>query len=154
MSLNNTNPTQPNPFYTKGPFSRLHPSLECLLLSVMMYVKWRKLNFWVLSVLYFCHKSIQAASGQVNRVFDSQSKGLGFDSLFWSYVEVPTDFAFHTASVHNPSQNGYLMHKSRAGSIVAGYICAHLAQSKDMHSHGYLYLQQVHLPSLYYPPLY
>ena len=47
--------------------------------------------------------------GQVDGALDSRSEGLGFDSQCWSCVEVSCKL-----------RNGYVVHSSKVGLIVAG----------------------------------
>ena len=59
------------------------------------------------------------ACDQVDRAYDSRSEGLGFNSQCWPYVEVSGKLRI----LHffgPPSRNGYLVHRSKVGSIVAG----------------------------------
>ena len=66
------------------------------------------------------------ACGQVDRALSSRSEGLGFDSQCWPCVEVLGKFRIpHCLS--SPSHNGYLVHKFKVGSIVAG-CCAPTAR--------------------------
>ena len=58
-----------------------------------------------------------------------QEYGLGFDSQCWPCVEV-SDKLCIPHCLGPPSRNGYLMHRSKVGSIVAGRIGAHLARGK------------------------
>ena len=59
------------------------------------------------------------ARGQVDRALDSRSEGLGFDSQCWPCVEVSGKLRIpHCLGPH--SRNGYLVHGSKVGSIVAG----------------------------------
>ena len=65
----------------------------------------------------------------MDRVLDSRSEGLGFDSQCWPCVEVSGKLRIlHCLSP--PSHNGYLVHRSKVGSIVAGCIGAHVARGK------------------------
>ena len=68
------------------------------------------------------------ACGQVDRALDSRS-GLGFDSQCWSCVEVSGKLCIPHC-LGPPSHNGYLVHRSKVGPIVAGCIGAHLARGK------------------------
>ena len=56
------------------------------------------------------------ACGQVDRVLDSRSEGLGFDSQCWPYVEVSGKLRIPHC-LGPPSRNGY---RSKVGSIGAG----------------------------------
>ena len=86
------------------------------------------LFFWVLcySRIYF---PVKGACDQVDRAFNSRSEGLGHDSQCWTCVEV-------SGKLHIPhcfcplGHNGYLVHRYKVGSIVAGCIGAHLAREK------------------------
>ena len=69
------------------------------------------------------------AYGQVDRVLDLRSEGLGFNSQCWPCVEVPGKLHI-PHYIGPPSRNGYLVHKSKAGSIVAGCIGADCARGK------------------------
>ena len=65
-------------------------------------------------------------SGQVDRALDSRSKGLGFDSQCWQCVDVSGKLC--TSHCLGPtSSNGYLVYRSKVGSIVAG-CCAPTAR--------------------------
>ena len=65
----------------------------------------------------------------MGRAFDSRSEGLGFNSECWPCVEVSSKLRIpHCLSP--PSRNGYLVHRSKVGSIVAGCIGAHLVRGK------------------------
>ena len=57
--------------------------------------------------------------GQVDRALDSRSEGLGFDSQCWPCVEVSGKLRIPHC-LGPPSRNGYLVHRSKVGSIVAG----------------------------------
>ena len=57
--------------------------------------------------------------GQVDRALDSRSEGLGFDSQCWPCVEVSGKLCIPHC-LGPPSRNGYLVHKFKVGSIVAG----------------------------------
>ena len=71
----------------------------------------------------------KGASGLVDRALDSISEGLGFDSQCWPCVEVLGKLRIpHCLSP--PSRNGYLVHKSKVGTIAAGCIGAHLTRGK------------------------
>ena len=65
----------------------------------------------------------------VVRALDSRSEGLGFDSQCWPCVEVSSKLRIPHC-LGPSSRNGYLVHRSKFGSIVAGCICAHLARGK------------------------
>ena len=67
--------------------------------------------------------------GPVDRTLDSRSEGLGFDSQCWPSVEVSGKLCI-THCLVPPSGNGYLVYRSKVGSIVAGCIGAHLARGK------------------------
>ena len=87
--------------------------------------------------------------GQVDRVLDSRSEGLGFNSQHWSRIEVSGKL--HIPQCLDPfSRNGYLVHRSEVGSIVAGCCRAHLVNGKvkllNMCSRGCLDYKQLHLP--------
>ena len=69
------------------------------------------------------------ACGPVDRALDSRSEGLGFGSQCWSCVEVLGKLCIpHCPGL--PSRNGYLVHRSKVGLIVAGCIGTHLARGK------------------------
>ena len=55
---------------------------------------------------------------QANRLLASNSKGLGFDSHCWSCVEA-SDKLRISYRLGPPSRNGYLVHRSKIGSIAA-----------------------------------
>ena len=59
------------------------------------------------------------ACGLVDRALDSRSEGLGFDSQCWPCVEVSGTLCIPHC-LCPPSRNGYLVHRSKVGSIVAG----------------------------------
>ena len=59
------------------------------------------------------------ACGLVDRVIDSRSEGLGFDSQCWPCVEVSGKLRMPHC-LGPPSRNGCLVHRSKVGSIVAG----------------------------------
>ena len=59
------------------------------------------------------------ARGQVDRALDSRSEGLGFDPQCWLCVEVSGKLRIPHC-LGPPSRNGYLVHRSKVGSIVAG----------------------------------
>ena len=65
----------------------------------------------------------------VDRALDSRSKGLGFDSHCCPCVEVLGKLRIPHC-FGPPSRNGYLVHRSKVGSIVAGCIGAQLARGK------------------------
>ena len=69
------------------------------------------------------------ACGLVDRALDSRSEGLGFDSQCWPCVEVLGKLRIRHCLVP-PSRNGYLVHRSKVGSIVAGCIGANLSRGK------------------------
>ena len=73
--------------------------------------------------------SLMWKHGQVNGALDTRSEGLWFDSHCWSCVEVSGKLCtLHCLG--SPSHNGYLMHRSKDGSIVAGCIGYHIAIAK------------------------
>ena len=67
--------------------------------------------------------------GLVDRVLDSRSEGLGVDSQCWLCVEVSGELCI-SHCLGPPSRNGYLVHRSNVGSIVAGCIGTHRARGK------------------------
>ena len=69
------------------------------------------------------------ACGLVDKALDSRSEGLGFDSQCWPCVAVLGKLCIPHC-LGPPSRNGYLVHRSKVGSIVAGCIGAHLARRK------------------------
>ena len=69
------------------------------------------------------------ACGPVDRALDARSEGLGLDSQCWPYVEVSGKLCIPHC-LGPPSRNGYLVHRSKVGSIVADCIGAHLARRK------------------------
>ena len=69
------------------------------------------------------------STGQVDRVLESRSEGLGFDSKCWSCVEVLGKL-FIPHCLGSLTCNGYLVHRFKVGSIVAGCIGADLARGK------------------------
>ena len=66
------------------------------------------------------------ACGRVERALDSRSDCLGFDSQCWPCVEVSGKVSIPHC-LDPPSRNGYLVHRSKVGSIVAG-CCAPTAR--------------------------
>ena len=78
-----------------------------------------------------CHKHVvfMGACGLVDRVLNSKSQGLGFDFQCWPHVGVSGKPCIPQC-LGPPSCNGYLVHRSKVGSIVAGCIGAHLARGK------------------------
>ena len=69
------------------------------------------------------------ACGPVDRALHSRSEGLGFDSQCWPCVANSGKLCIPHC-LGPPSRNGYLVHRSKVGSIVAGCIGAHLARGK------------------------
>ena len=69
------------------------------------------------------------ACGPVDRALDSSSEGLGFDSKCWPCVEVSGKLRIPHC-LGPPSHNGYLVHRSKVGSIAAGCIGTQLARGK------------------------
>ena len=71
----------------------------------------------------FCSNDIDikymGACGPVDRALDSRSEGLRFDSQCWPWVEVSGKHCIPHC-LGPPSHNGYLVHRSKVGSIVAG----------------------------------
>ena len=59
----------------------------------------------------------------------SRSEGLEFDSQCWPYVEVSGKLCIPHC-LGPSSHNGYLVHRSKVGSKVAGCIGTHLARGK------------------------
>ena len=96
------------------------------------------------------------ACGQVDRALNSRLEGLGFDSQCWPCVEMSGKLRIPHC-LGPTSRNGYLVYRSKAGSIVAG-CCAPTARGgtlkrslKNMCSHMdirtlnrylYIYLSQ------------
>ena len=74
-------------------------------------------------------RQIYGARGEVDRALDSRSEDLGFESQCWPCVEV-SDKLRIPHCLGPPSHNGYLVHRSKVGSTVAGCIGAHLARGK------------------------
>ena len=77
-------------------------------------------NISYLNILTFC---------SVDRALDSRSEGLGFDSQYWPCVEV-LDRLHIPHCLGPPSRNGYVVHISKVGSMLAGCTGAHLARGK------------------------
>ena len=69
------------------------------------------------------------ACGPVDRALNSRSDGLGFDCHCWPCVEVLGKLHIPHC-LGPPSRNGYLVHRSKVGSISAGCNGAHLARGK------------------------
>ena len=68
--------------------------------------------------------------GQVDGALDSRSEGLGFDSQCWSCVEVLGKL-----------RNGYVVHSSKVGLIVAAAVHPlpwEVKSEEHVWSHGYL----------------
>ena len=90
--------------------------------------------------------------GQVDRALDSRSEGLGFDPQFWPCVEVSGKLRIPQC-LGPPSRNGYLVHRSKVGSIVAGCIGSHLIrgnvksveQAWTLNNYLYLYLYTTYI---------
>ena len=67
--------------------------------------------------------------GPVNRASHSRSQDMGFNSQCWPCAEMSGKF--HTPHCLGPSRrNGYLVHRSKVGVIVAGCIGAHFAKKQ------------------------
>ena len=129
-------------FQTEFPY-RITNILECefYLLELMVSTK-----------LYTsqCPSNVDmGACGPVDRVLDSRSEALGFDSQCWPCLEV-SDKLCIPHCLGPPSRNRYLVHRSKVGSIVAGCIGAHHARGKvksvNMRCHGVWTLKQLPLP--------
>ena len=73
--------------------------------------------------------SCVGACGPVDRALDSRSEGLGFNSQCWPYVQVLGKLCIPHC-LGSPSLQGYLVHRFKAGSIVADCIGAHFAWGK------------------------
>ena len=67
--------------------------------------------------------------GPVDRALGSRSEGLGFDSQCWPCVEALGKLCIPHC-LGPTSRNGYLVHRSKVGSMVAGCISGHLARGK------------------------
>ena len=93
--------------------------------------EFRSLTSGTLYVLLLCfmHCGSMHICGLVDRALDSRSEGLGFDSQCWPCVEVLGKHRIPHC-LGPPSRNGYQVHRSKVGSIVAGCIGAHLARGK------------------------
>ena len=99
----------------------------------------------------------------VYRALDSRSEGLGFDSHCWPCVEVLGKF-HNPHCLGPPSLNGYMVHRSKVGSIVAGCMGAHLARGKvksvehmlswSLDNYVYLYLQWHSINMYFTSPLF
>ena len=75
------------------------------------------------------------ARSRVDGTFASRSEDLGLRSYCWSCVEVLGKLHIpHCFSP--PSRTGNLVHRPKAGSIVAGCIGSHLTVKKNMLTHG------------------
>ena len=75
------------------------------------------------------HLLIEASSLADKGALDSRSEGLVFDSQCWPCVEVVGKLRIPHC-LGPPSCNGYLVHRSKVGSIVVFCIGAHLARGK------------------------
>ena len=75
------------------------------------------------------------ACGLVDKAIYSRSEGLGFNSQCWPSVEVSGKLCIPYC-LCPPSGIGYLVHRSKVGSIVAGCIGAHLARGKVKSVHS------------------
>ena len=89
-----------------------------------------------LTVLILVHLALSievlwcaGACDPVDRALHSRSEGLGFDSQCWLCVEVSGKLHIPHC-LGQPSRNWYLVHRSKVGSIVAGYIGGHFAWGK------------------------
>ena len=96
------------------------------------WLAWHKvLDSWTLTTMGTVESLILVREhcGQVDRELDSRSEGLGFDSQCWPCVEVLGKLCIQHR-LGPPTCNGYLVHRSKVGSIVAGCIGAYLARGK------------------------
>ena len=87
------------------------------------------------------------ARGQVDNALDSRSEGLGFDSHCWPGVEVLDNLCIPHC-LTQPRHNGYLVHRSKVRSTVAGCIGTHLARGKVKfveHVFSNTKIQDIHL---------
>ena len=73
--------------------------------------------------------SDKGACGPVDRELDSRSEVLEFDSQCYPCVEVSGKLHISHCLIP-PRRNGYPMHRSKVGSIVAGCIGTYLARGK------------------------
>ena len=79
--------------------------------------KWRRAQLMSIHKVCQFPKFIEHVA--MDRALDSKSEGLGFDSQSLPCVEVLGKLRIpHCLS--SPSRNGYLVHRSKVGSIVAG----------------------------------
>ena len=69
------------------------------------------------------------ACGPVDKALDSRSEGLEFDYQCWPCVEVSCKLCI-PHHLGPPSRNGYLVHRYKVRSIVAGCTGTHLARGK------------------------
>ena len=83
----------------------------------------KQISMWI--ILNMCSLLV-GACGKVDGALDSRSEGLGFDSQCWPCVEESGKLRIpHCLSP--PRRNGYLVHRSKVGSTVAG-CCAPTAR--------------------------
>ena len=88
------------------------------------------------------------ACGQVDRALDSRLKGLIFNSQCWQCIEASGKL-YIPPNLGPPSRNGYLVHRSKVGSIVAGCwrpLPGEVKSEEHVWSHGYLDSKQIPLP--------
>ena len=91
-----------------------------------------KTHFASLIWYHLCslYSKTMGARGPMDKVLGSRSEGLVFDSQCWPCVEV-SDKLHIPHCLGPPSHNGYMVHRSKVGSIVAGCIGAHLARGEE-----------------------
>ena len=87
---------------------------------------------------------------QMDRALGAGSEGLGFDSYCKSCAEVSGKIRIPHC-LGPPTHNGYLVHRSKFGSIVAGCYAplpGEVKSAEHVSSHGYLDSKQIplHLP--------
>ena len=68
--------------------------------------------------------------GVMTHLYAVSLEGLGFEFKYWSRVEVLGKLRIMHCN-GTTSCNAYLVHRSKVGSIVAGYIGAHLAGKRS-----------------------
>ena len=109
------------PFCVPPPFSSPF-SLSLLLLLMFLLFPSISPLFLLLLIMYLSHKA--KWKGHWTR-----SEGLGFDFQCWLCVQVSGKLRI-LHSLGPNSYNGYLVHRSEVGSIVAGCIGTHLTRGK------------------------
>ena len=118
---------------------RLHYNYIIMVSGEVVNTNWSMNTYWSMNELVDEYVQsfhfprviviLVGASGPVDTALDSRSEGLGFDSQCWPCVEVSGKLCIPHC-LGPPSGNGYLVHRSKVGSIFTGCIGAHLARGK------------------------